>query len=130
MVSFGTVWWNELRTPDENGASEFYTKLMGWQTFTVGDAGNGGSAYTVWMSGWSQVGGMLPAGQSQTSEGFAGWVPFFAVEDVDNSARRAEELGGSVLEGPFDVPNSGRFALLRDPQGVVFGIARPLAAVV
>ena len=31
------------------------------------------------------------------------------------------ELGGSVLQGPTDIPE-GRFATVRDPQGAVFGI--------
>lgn len=136
MTASGTVWWNELRTPDEKGAQAFYTELFGWQTFQLDatdaskPAKDNAQTYTVWMSGWKQVGGMLgaepDAGSEKPASTKACWVPFIAVEDVDQCASRACLLGGAVVEDPFDIPNSGRFALLRDPQGAVFGIARPL----
>jgi predicted enzyme related to lactoylglutathione lyase len=49
----------------------------------------------------------------------------FEVEDVDATVARALELGASaVLEG-MDVPEVGRVAVLRDPQGAMFGIIKP-----
>jgi hypothetical protein len=44
------------------------------------------------------------------------------VQDADEAARRTEELGGAVLLPPVDVPEMGRAAVLRDPQGGVFGV--------
>lgn len=129
-MSSGTVLWNELRTPDEDGAIDFYSRLIGWQPFRVGklDAVQADlrreMPYTVWMMGWNQVGGMMKM-PTALSGGEARWFPCIAVEDVDASARRAVELGGCVLEEPFDVPYAGRFALLRDPQGAHFGVGRP-----
>jgi len=126
----GTVWWNELRTSDEKGAIEFYTKLLGWGTFqlSASESGEtaGAGAYTVWMTGWTQAGGMMRA--NGVAPGGAGWLPFISVDDVDECAQKASALGGVILEGPFDIPNSGRFAVLKDPQGAVFGIAKPLAS--
>ena len=34
------------------------------------------------------------------------WSNYVSVEDVDVVARYAQELGGSVSAGPFDVPSS------------------------
>jgi predicted enzyme related to lactoylglutathione lyase len=103
---------------------------MGWQVFQIGStpgkpSDDGEAAYTVWMAGWTQVGGMLQGMVGKGDEPL-GWVPFMAVENVDECVKRAVELGGEVVEVPFDVPNSGRFALLRDPQGALFGVAKPL----
>lgn len=39
------------------------------------------------------------------------------VENVDETARQAAELGGEVLVPPRDIPQVGRFCVLRDPQG-------------
>ena len=129
-MATGTVWWNELRTPDEEGAISFYSRLIGWQPFKISamdslkSPDDGEPLYTVWMMGWNQVGGMMKM-SSRIQLGEALWFPFIAVEDVDACARMAVELGGRVIEAPFDVPNAGRFALLRDPQGAAFGIGKP-----
>lgn len=129
-MATGTVWWNELRTPDEEGAINFYSRLVGWQPFRISakDAQaapeESDELYTVWMKGWNQVGGMMKL-SSRVPVGEALWFPFIAVDDVDECARQAVELGGSVIEEPFDIPNAERFALLRDPQGAAFGIGKP-----
>ena len=127
-MGHGEVWWNELRATDTKGVTDFYTRLFRWGIYHVngGDsakpANDNEPSYTVWMSGWAQVGGMLPAAPGEK----AGWIPFFSVDDVDASAAKAVELGGKIVEPPFDIANSGRFAVLEDPQGAVFGIAKPL----
>jgi len=54
------------------------------------------------------------------------WMVYFAVDDVDEKARRAEELGGQVLNGPFDLPTGGRMAVIQDPQGAVFSVMRAM----
>jgi predicted enzyme related to lactoylglutathione lyase len=41
---------------------------------------------------------------------------------VDESARRARELGAAVLSEPFDVMDLGRMAVVRDPTGAVFAL--------
>ena len=130
MSAPGTFLWNELFTSDPLGATSFYSQLFGWQSFNPGapapDAWGqtGGSPHTIWMMGFNQVGSMRP----HPATGAAPlWLPFITVDDVDESARLAGELGGAVVSEPFDVPNSGRFAILKDPQGAVFGIGQPLS---
>lgn len=117
------IWWNELRTTDEAASVGFYKQLIGWQPFRMNASGamdaadTGDADYTLFMAGWNQVGGMLRAGE-------AIWLPFIAVTDVDKTCEKARQLGGTVLEEPFDVPGTGRFAVIRDPQGATFGISR------
>ena len=52
------------------------------------------------------------------------WLSYFGVADVDKSTARAIELGAKVLLEPHDVPNIGRFAIIRDPQGAAFAVIR------
>jgi hypothetical protein len=53
------------------------------------------------------------------------WVPYVAVEDVDATVAKAQELGGSAVIEGMDVPNVGRIAVLTDPNGAAFGIIKP-----
>jgi len=49
-------------------------------------------------------------------------VSSFATPDVDQSVEKAKKLGGQVLLPPTDIPKFGRAAVLKDPEGAVFGI--------
>jgi hypothetical protein len=43
---------------------------------------------------------------------------------VDGTAQKIKQLGGSVHIDPQDIPGVGRFAMVADPQGMVFYIMR------
>jgi predicted enzyme related to lactoylglutathione lyase len=47
------------------------------------------------------------------------------VGDADASVAKAKQLGGSVVVPPTDIPDAGRFSVLKDPQGAVFAVFRP-----
>ena len=109
----GTFCWNELATRDLDAAKRFYTELLGWQ-FQVSDAA--GMAYHEIVAGGEHIGGLY-----QMTAEYGGmpshWMAYVAVEDVDASAKRAEELGAKVCVPPTDIPNTGRFCLITDPTG-------------
>ncbi len=50
------------------------------------------------------------------------WLPYFVVESANAAVAKAGELGAVVLMGPVDMPNEGRIAAVRDPQGAVFAV--------
>jgi predicted enzyme related to lactoylglutathione lyase len=54
----------------------------------------------------------------------AAWTPYIGVDDPDATCRKATELGAEVLVEPMDVATVGRFAVLKDPQGAVFGVIK------
>ena len=114
-----TVCWNELSTNDQQKAGEFYTKLFDWQS-QVQDTG--GTPYTLFMDGGQK------AGMMQMTEEWGNmpphWMVYFAVANCDASAEKAKELGGQVVVPPTDIAEVGRFAMVQDPQGVVFGILK------
>jgi predicted enzyme related to lactoylglutathione lyase len=56
------------------------------------------------------------------------WLPYFAVVDCDASADRASENGAAMHVPPTDIPQVGRFAVVRDPQGAAFAIIALRAA--
>jgi predicted enzyme related to lactoylglutathione lyase len=53
----------------------------------------------------------------------AHWLPYFTVADVDATTAVVQKLG-DVLMVPTSVPDGPRIAVLRDPQGAMFGVYR------
>jgi predicted enzyme related to lactoylglutathione lyase len=49
-------------------------------------------------------------------------MPYFQVTDCDGSVAKAKELGGRLMVGPNDIPSTGRFAIVSDPQGAMFAV--------
>ena len=49
-------------------------------------------------------------------------MPYVEVDNVDATADKAKSLGATVIVGPDDIPGTGRFAVIQDPQGATFGI--------
>lgn len=118
-VAEGVFVWDELVTTDADGAQGFYEQVFGW---TTEDPGPDYHGYRIFKAGETQVAGMMTVpDQSIPSH----WQPYVAVEDADAAVARAAELGAAALMGPMEVPNVGRIAVLRDPQGAVFGVLGP-----
>lgn len=114
----GAFSWAELATTDVDGAIKFYTALLGWTTEL---APVEGMSYTLAKVGEERVAGIM-SNQCCDGEIKPQWGIYITVDDVDATARKAEELGGKVLMPPTDIPNVGRFAALMDPQGVMFSV--------
>jgi uncharacterized protein len=119
----GTFCWVDLGTTDPDGAKRFYGELFGWEMedFPGGDGGT----YTVLRVDGKDVGGLYEQPEEQREQGVPpNWASYVSVEDVDESAARAGELGGTVLAEPFDV-EGGRTAVIQDPQGATFALWQP-----
>jgi predicted enzyme related to lactoylglutathione lyase len=117
--SEGVFVWDELGTNDVDGAQRFYEEVFGWTTSDMG-AEYGG--YRIFNRGETGVAGVMNLPDTSIPPH---WQPYVAVEDPDATAAKANELGGSTLMEPMDVPKVGRIAVLRDPQGATFGIIKP-----
>ena len=48
------------------------------------------------------------------------WMLYISAANVDQSTKRAAELGGTVVAGPFDVAANGRMSIVQDPTGAIF----------
>jgi predicted enzyme related to lactoylglutathione lyase len=116
----GEFCWYELGTRDITAAVEFYKKLAHWQTKTH-DMGEQG-VYYVFQTEGQEVGG----GYQMAGPHFEGvpphWMAYVWVDDVDAVAAKAGAMNGKVVAPPMDVPNVGRMAFLRDPQGAHFAV--------
>lgn len=114
----GAFCWSELMTRETAAATKFYTALFGWKT-KVSDAA--GFAYTHWQNDGADIGGMM-AIMEQWGPIPPNWVNYVQVGNCDEAAAKATSLGGKVCMPPTDIPNTGRFAMLQDPQGAGFAL--------
>jgi predicted enzyme related to lactoylglutathione lyase len=57
------------------------------------------------------------------------WLAYVTVESAAATAEKAKQLGATVLAGPMDVSDKGVMAVIRDPQGAVFGVWQAKSAI-
>jgi len=113
----GTFCWSELGSSDAGAACRFYTALFGWTVESV-PMGPGGLYHVFSLRGLDVAAAyqLDPVKQAGVR---SHWLPYVSVASADAAADTATLLGGSVVMPPFDVPDAGRMALLRDPTGAV-----------
>ncbi|MCC6236062.1 MAG: VOC family protein [Dehalococcoidia bacterium] len=117
----GAVTWTELMTSDAAAAQAFFERVLGVEAQPLDMEG---TAYTILRAGDAQneASGLMGKTEEMASMPNV-WAVYFEVEDTDASAAKASELGATILEQPTDIP-PGRFAIIQDPQGAVFGIIK------
>jgi uncharacterized protein len=117
--SEGVFVWDELMTSDPAAAKHFYGEVFGWSARDM-DMGEMGTYTMFQRAGDVDVGGCmrLPEGVEAPPH----WLPYIGTEDVDATTARAKELGATVFQEPTDIPNAGRFSIVQDPVGAVFGL--------
>lgn len=111
----GAFGWMELMTTDAESAKAFYAKLFGWETI---DTSMEGMNYTTLKINGDETGGIMA--MPPEMEGMPPmWGIYVTVDDVDATAKQVEELGGTIIRPPSDIPTVGRFCVFSDPQGGV-----------
>jgi len=118
MPTHGTFCWNELASTDAEAAKKFYTELLGW---TLKESNAVGMVYNEVVVGGQHIGGMYQMGP-EYGDAPSHWIAYVAVEDVEASAKRVEELGGKVCVPPTDIPKTGRFCVITDPAGATLSL--------
>jgi uncharacterized protein len=115
VVNFqGRFVWYELMSTDMHAAAAFYTNVVGWSTR---DASMPGMAYTLFTAQETSVGGlMLLPDDAKKIGARPHWIGYVGVSDVDATADRITQLGGTVQVPPTDIPGISRFSIIADPQ--------------
>jgi uncharacterized protein len=115
----GEFSWHELMTSDWQGAWRFYDAMFGWEKRGEHDMGPMGT-YLLFGHAGREIGGMfnIPAGNPAPPN----WLHYIQVDSADDAAARARANGGTVINGPMDVPGGDRIAQCVDPQGAMFAV--------
>lgn len=111
----GAPCWASLLTHDLAAAESFYSAVLGW-AFRPASLGEDFRVALHEDKPVASIGAL-----ATTLQVPAAWTPYFAVEDVDETAARIRERSATVAVGPLKFP-TGRGALAADRDGAVFGI--------
>ncbi|HLZ71742.1 MAG TPA: VOC family protein [Dehalococcoidia bacterium] len=100
------VHW-EIQARDAEKQRAFYSRLFNWE---IGE----GPVMRIPAG----VGGPEPGPAGHIRQGDHPGVSLYVqVRDLRGSLKKAEELGGSVLSQPFDLPQGPTIAGIADPEG-------------
>lgn len=115
----GKLVWVDLVTTDTSKAVEFYSTVFDWQPQYFADEN-----YIELSHDDHVISSIVAFEDGEAEEGDARWLVSISVADVDATVTRAVSNGGAILEAATDLPNRGRYAVLRDPQGAVLMLLR------
>jgi predicted enzyme related to lactoylglutathione lyase len=108
------VVWYEIIGKDGEGLRKFYANLFGWKYKE-----SPGMNYGLTDPEATGIGGGIG-----TVSDNASWSTFYVgVEDIEDTLKRAEELGGKVLVPIMKLPDV-TFAVFTDPEGHPIGLAQ------
>ena len=115
----GTFCWNECMSTDPAASQTFYEGLFGWRTETADmEVGGKPLTYRLLFQGDNHFGGILELPKEARELGARShWLNYVNVADVDASAKKVVSLGAGVLYPATDIPGTGRFCVIQDPQG-------------
>jgi predicted enzyme related to lactoylglutathione lyase len=111
----GVPCWVDTRQPDPKSAAAFYRDLFGWDVEEAADP-----EYTLARIRGGDVAGIAPAPDEGRPD--AVWNTYVAVASADEVAAAARAAGGQVVMEPFDLPGSGRMAVIADTEGAVLSV--------
>ncbi|MEP6914866.1 MAG: VOC family protein [Acidobacteriota bacterium] len=116
----GEVSWLELMTSDAPAAMTFYQQLFGWQPGEAMDMGAMGK-YQMFNRGERMIGGMMNK-PPEMAQAPPHWAIYFRVPEINAAAERVKANGGTILNGPMEVPGGDWILNAMDPQGASFAL--------
>ena len=117
-----TFGWAELNARGLERAIGFYEDVFGWRAATQ-PGGEDAPPYTEFKLDDQSVAGAMEMNPGVPAEVPSYWMVYFNVDDVDRAHQVALDAGATAMVPPQEFPG-GRFAILSDPQGAMFGLLR------
>jgi predicted enzyme related to lactoylglutathione lyase len=113
------VSWNELASPDLEGAKAFYSKHFNFEFNDSMPMGPMGDYCFIDHGALKGIGAIM---QQQDKSHPAMWLFYFRVPSIAAAKATIEANGGQVLWGPAEVPGGEWVISGTDPQGAGFGL--------
>src|SRR5262249_56857043 len=107
MADNATFYWNELVTPDVEGAKKFYQSVLGWTVEEMPMPS--GHKYNVMKANGKPACGIMSSAATGMHEeedeegGDSQWLAYIHVDDVDAAVKKAEPAGREILEPGFAI---------------------------
>lgn len=103
----------EWSSTDLERTKSFLSGLFGWKFDSFGEE------YILFSAPEGPGGGIAKVDQVRPGESPLVYVE---VDEIDSYLERAEELGGGVKVSKTEIPNTGWWAQLADPDGNAIGL--------
>lgn len=124
-VSVGRIAWLDLTVKDVEPIRNFYQAVIGWQTRPAAAADGDASSADCHLFGEADVPfGAIRQGGGERAGLPPVWVIYLPVGDLDESLRRVETEGGTVLQLVRGEGGEVDYAVVRDPAGACVGLVR------
>jgi len=120
----GKFVWFDLFTRDLSQACRFYEDLMGWSFHEMSGVEN--RVMTIELDG-VPIGNAVAVDPARIQDKPSRWLSYMSVPDVDQTILRIEQHEGSVFMPARDLPDRGRVAVVRDPEGASFALVASTA---
>jgi predicted enzyme related to lactoylglutathione lyase len=120
-MAVGHVGWHELATTDWQAAFEFYSAMFGWQKSDAMDMGEMGT-YQIFSHGDRPIGGMM---NRPSQMPVSAWGFYVSADNIDAAHDRVVANGGTILQGPMEVPGGMWIVQFRDPKGAFLATVGP-----
>jgi predicted enzyme related to lactoylglutathione lyase len=118
----GVPCWTDTTQPDPETAARFYGGLFGWEFEDVMPPEAPGTYLMARIRG-GDVAAVSPAPERAPT--MVSWNTYIQTDSADETASTVRDAGGAVVMEPFDVMDSGRMAVLADPEGATFCVWEP-----
>jgi uncharacterized protein len=116
----GAPCWVDLMTSDTGRASDFYTRLFGWEAEEPNP--DFGGYFNFTKDGARVAGGMT----SQPDAGMPNvWSVYLETDDARKTVETAGARGGQPIVPASDVADLGTMAMVLDPGGAAIGMWQP-----
>lgn len=119
----GHVGWHELYSGNFDADLQFYTSQFGWGKGEAMDMGEMGIYQLVSQTGGAEfqtmTGGIMALPKEMP---LPLWLFYFVVPDIDVATDKVKAGGGTVLNGPMEVPGGAWIIQALDPQGAMFAL--------
>jgi uncharacterized protein len=119
-AEIGEASWHELMTTDAPAALKFYSEIFGWQPSEALDMGPMGK-YHMFNRPHGMIGGMMNK-PPEMAHVPPNWQIYFRVPDIPAAIERINANGGTILNGPMEVPGGDWIVNAMDPQGAAFSL--------
>ncbi len=117
--AIGEIVWQDLVVKDAGSIKDFYCEVVGWRAEPHPMDDYHDFDIIAPESG-KRVTGICHA-RDTNADAPPQWLLFVKVADVNKSAERCRQLGGSLVDGPRMMGNQN-FCIIRDPAGAVLAL--------
>ena len=117
----GKFIWFDLATTEFEKQKVFYGAVFDW---TFRSIGNTSDDYTLIANGDHNVAGMFDVKPKEGAKVGALWIGLMSTNDPAKAVDIVKQSGGAVHTPPTTLAQRGTYALLRDPEGALFGVIK------